>query len=305
MSDFVRFMHVERFGHSEVGGINIGFCHIFPKLDGTNSSVWYEDGEVQCGSRNQHLSLTSDNAGFAGYVYQHEGLQTLVKEQNHYRFFGEWLVPHTLKSYREDAWRRFYIFDVVDIASGKYVPYEIYHDMLTTYYPDVDYVPLQATALNASKDQLYVLAETNEYMMLPGHIGEGVVIKNYEFKNKYGRTVWAKIVRSEFKDSHREEMGVPVIKGKDMIEEAIAVDFVTRTMVEKERAKAALAIANNTSEGQRPAPIQPRLLGMVWHCILTEVIPDFVKKSKGPTIDFKLLRRFVTNQTKKYAEDLF
>jgi len=39
--------------------------------------------------------------------------------------------------------------------------------------------------------------------------------------------------------------------------------------------------------------------------ILTEEIPDFVKKNKGPTIDFKWLRRFVTNRVKVHAEDIF
>ena len=38
-------------------------------------------------------------------------------------------------------------------------------------------------------------------------IGEGIVIKNYSYKNKYYRVVWAKMVTDEFKEVHRETFG--------------------------------------------------------------------------------------------------
>ena len=38
--DFVKYQHVERLGVDEVDGIELGVCHVFPKIDGTNSSVW-------------------------------------------------------------------------------------------------------------------------------------------------------------------------------------------------------------------------------------------------------------------------
>ena len=30
---FQKYMHLERFGTDEVDGINLGECHVFPKLD--------------------------------------------------------------------------------------------------------------------------------------------------------------------------------------------------------------------------------------------------------------------------------
>lgn len=62
--DFRKYQHIERFGTSEVEQIEIGTCYVFPKIDGTNSSVWLNDGELCAGSRNRQLSLESDNAGF-------------------------------------------------------------------------------------------------------------------------------------------------------------------------------------------------------------------------------------------------
>lgn len=46
---FIKYQHVERFGNLEVQNIELGLCHIFPKIDGTNASVWLENGEIKAG----------------------------------------------------------------------------------------------------------------------------------------------------------------------------------------------------------------------------------------------------------------
>lgn len=38
--EFRKYQHVERFGTVETENIQVGVCYIFPKIDGTNSSVW-------------------------------------------------------------------------------------------------------------------------------------------------------------------------------------------------------------------------------------------------------------------------
>ena len=53
---FVKYQHVERFGNLEVQNIELGQCYIFPKIDGTNASVWLEDGDVKAGSRTRESS---------------------------------------------------------------------------------------------------------------------------------------------------------------------------------------------------------------------------------------------------------
>ena len=131
---FVKYQHVERFGTVEVRGIEEGPCHIFPKLDGANGSVWYQDDQVHCGSRNQHLNGENGLQGFKQYIQNHEGHQSFGKDYPHLRLYGEWLVPHTLKTYRPDAWRRFYVFDVcyLDEEEGrtKYMSYEEYKPLM-------------------------------------------------------------------------------------------------------------------------------------------------------------------------------
>ena len=52
--EFRRYQHVCRLGTQDTDGILNGKCYIFPKIDGTNSSVWLDDeGNVCAGSRNR------------------------------------------------------------------------------------------------------------------------------------------------------------------------------------------------------------------------------------------------------------
>lgn len=44
---FNKYMHIERFGADEVEDIEFGECYIFYKIDGTNGSVWMDEGKIK------------------------------------------------------------------------------------------------------------------------------------------------------------------------------------------------------------------------------------------------------------------
>ena len=64
IEEFLRYPHLERLGNTEVEGIEHGRTYVFPKIDGTNASMWRSSGRYHYGSRNRELSLGKDNAGF-------------------------------------------------------------------------------------------------------------------------------------------------------------------------------------------------------------------------------------------------
>ena len=111
--------------------------------------------------------------------------------------------------------------------------------------------------------------------------GEGIVIKNYNYKNRFGRVVWAKIVKNEFKAKHAK-CDVTEIKENKIIEEEIVNKFVTKALIEKELAKI------ETESGWSSKQI-PRLLNTVYYCLVKEESWNFVKEFKNPIIDFKRL----------------
>ena len=199
--EFRKYQHIERFGTSEVEQIEIGTCYVFPKIDGTNSSVWLNDGELCAGSRNRQLSLESDNAGFFNSIKEDVRVKAYLEKHPTRRLFGEWLVPHSLKTYRDNAWRHFYNFDVCVDADNEggleYLPYEVYQPLLEEL--GLDYIAPLKIVTNGSLEHFLKCLEENNFLIKDGEgCGEGIVIKNYDFYNRYKRQTWAKIVTSEF-----------------------------------------------------------------------------------------------------------
>ena len=108
--EYKSYQHIEKLGREECEGILNGTVTIQPKIDGTNSVVWLgDDGNLHAGSRKRELTLDKDNAGFLAMIIKDEKVREyLIKHPNHY-VFGEYLVPHTIRTYDTDAWKKFYI----------------------------------------------------------------------------------------------------------------------------------------------------------------------------------------------------
>ncbi len=174
---FRKYDHLERLGHRNTKDIEMGLVHVFPKLDGTNASVWWDPdkGQVQCASRRRVLSTDDDNAGFAAWVHgddpKAEALRKLVQHCGNLIFYGEWMVPHTLKTYREEVWRRFWIFDVYDRELGAYLPWDEYCHMLTDMEDPaakLDVIEPLCTIQDPSEAQLKAQVDMNTYLIAAG-----------------------------------------------------------------------------------------------------------------------------------------
>ena len=303
--EFKKYQHIERFGTDEVEGIEIGDCYVFPKIDGTNGSIWLEDGEVKAGSRKRVLTLDSDNQGFYAAVKDDERIKAYLEAHPTHRLYGEWLVPHSLKTYRDEAWRKFYIFDVVDTEKetedssvyAGYIPYPDYKEELDKY--GLDYIPALRVIKNGSLDNFLKVIEENTYLIKDGQgVGEGIVIKNYAYFNKYGRQTWAKIVRNEFKDLHRSRHETPKID-VESVESRIVDKYLTSAFIDKEFEKI------KEQNGGFSSKNISEFLGRVWHEFIVEESWHFVKGEKMPTIDFKKLNKLVINKVKQEKPEVF
>lgn len=296
MKGFKKYQHVEKFGTDETRGIDVGECFVFPKIDGTNGSVWMEDDSLHCGSRKRELSLQQDNHGFMFWMLKNSRIKKFFEGHSNLRLFGEWLCPHTFKGYKEDAWNHFYVFDVYDDEQERYMHYNEYAPLLYEY--DIEYIPPIAMVKNPTYERLLGFLERNYYLIPDGgEPGEGIVIKNYNYTNKFGRQTWAKIVRNDFKTQHSKNQPTEV-KEKKLVEEDIVSEYVTSHLVEKEYAK----IDSETGWTSKQIP---RLLNTVYYCLITEEAWHFVKKHKNPTIDFGKLKYMTFNKVKEIKPELF
>jgi len=303
MTGFLKYPHLERLTSTEVEGLLDGICHVFYKIDGTNGSVWFHpDKGLQTGSRNRILSEDNDNAGFCNAMYNDLRWIDVFKDEDNRRlvFYGEWLVPHSLKTYRADAWRRFYVFDVWDTNIEDFLSYDDYKPLLDEY--KLDYIPPLAIIKNPSNDNLYDLVEKSGQFLVEDNKGkgEGIVIKNYGFKNRFGRTTWGKIVTNEFKEANHKEMGAPLLNGTLTVEEQIVRDFLTDEFIQKEKSKIMLSHSVN-GEPFWDSHMFPELLGRTWYEFIREETAEFLKAYKNPKIDFKFLQRLLIQRVKEVA----
>jgi hypothetical protein len=301
MNEHFSYQHLERFGTDETEGITLGKVYVFPKIDGTNASVWMDDdGNICAGSRNRKLSLEADNGGFFRWVLD-QNFQGFFRSYPYIRLFGEWLIPHSLKTYRKDAWRRFYVFDVLDLfdrQNAKYLPYDVYKPLLDV--DNIEYIAPLRIIHNPTTENLYSVLDENDYLIEDGKgKGEGIVLKNYDYQNKYGRQTWAKIVTSEFKEAHKKEMGAPESTGIKLIEETIIEKFATEAFIEKTFQKIV-----NDGTGWTSRMI-PQLLSRCLHDLITEESWNIVKGYKMPKIDFKTLNMFLIQKIKRTKPELF
>lgn len=313
---FQKYMHIERLGHSEVEGILDGICHVFYKIDGTNASLWRFNAEenpkawrIEGGSRNRVLTRENDNAGFLNWALEQENLWAFFEKYHYVRLYGEWLVPHSLKTYHDDAWRKFYVFDVYaqdwdESGEWSIVPYDVYKVWLDEF--GIDYIPPLAIMKNPTEEQLFkALEKSGQFLIKDGAgTGEGIVIKNYDFVNQFGRQTWAKIITNEFKTVHHREMGAPLVNGSLLDEERAVQDFLTSEMIRKEQIK---IIWEHNTEYNMENDIEPKftnkmipeLLGRVYYEFVREELWNVVKKYKDPKINFRLLRSMVYKKVKE------
>jgi len=292
MSFDKKYIHLESLGKTEVEGITLGECYIFPKIDGTNGVIWFEDGEVKAGSRNRVLSTESDNQGFLNIFVKENyvGLRRFFEEFQDAIIYGEWLVPHTVKTYREEAWRRFYIFDVK--YNDEFLPYPEYAERLISRGFDV--IPPLVIIKDPTEDQLWKCVNDNTYLMKDGNfLGEGIVIKRYDYVNKHGRTTWAKLVRPEFKDNHRSVSSINKIENKDGVE----ASFIKACLKEEDILKEKSKIINESGSFENKDI--PRFLNTAYYEFLRDNLVDFANK-RNPVINFKELRARAFAEIRKF-----
>lgn len=323
--DFSKYQHIEKLGHRNVRDICEGDVTIYPKLDGTNAQLWFADGQVQGGSRNRKLNLEGedrDNFGFLAWAREHEGHAEYFLNHPAHRLFGEWLVPHTLRTYRPEAWRRFFVFDV-EIDDILY-PVEDFALVFDQF--GIDYIAPLASIAHPDEEQLvHIMNSTNTFLIQDAMgVGEGIVLKRYgTWRDPFGRQTWAKLVRNEFKEKNRKEFGLKTTKGADQVEYDIAEEFVTKTLVRKELARIVNEHIDDAEWGKFPShskrhlelahetmithrgKIIPRLLGTVYHCLIIEEMWAILKRHKRATIDFGKLERLTIVKTKEHAPELF
>ena len=294
---FKKYMHVERLSgayNPEINGLLNGTVYVFPKLDGANHSVFWDEekGMVRCASRNQILSEGNDSTGFYKYFMAHPELTKFIEDHKNCIMYGEFMTPHTIKTYKDEVWNNYYVFDVVkyDGEQLRYMEVSDYHFLCHEY--GINCIAPIAIIDNPTIDDLSAEMEHNNYLMKDREIGEGIVVKNYGFVNHYGRTTWGKMVREEFKAASKNP-------GKGFSpEEIMAHENVSKEFVAKEFNKF------TTDRGETWSDCMiPDFLKYIWHEWWVDYSFELVAQSRNP-VDINGLRRETSKLFVKYAKQV-
>ena len=234
--------------------------------------------------------------GFVEYVAQHEGIKHFFRAYPKYRLYGEWLVRHTI-AYNETAYKQFYLFDITEV-----VPDATEEDR--EYFFDRKFVHQIAKDCGMKVPEYHGSFENPTIEQLQpfvgksvlGEAGEGIVLKNMLFRDKFGNHNYAKIVTESFKEDNGVTFGGNNKHSDTYWEMYITNKYMTLARIEKVMNK-----IQPTVDHKLDMADIPRIANTAYHDMLTEEIWEIAKKVG--TVDFKALKRVATKKAIQIYKD--
>lgn len=273
--EFKAYPKIHRLGKEETDGILEQPVTVQEKVDGANISIWIRDGVVRCGSRTREL--TEGFNGFVDAVAANPLLLTYLNAWPRHRLYGEWLVKHTI-AYPETAYRKIYLYDVYDEETEEYKSQGFVKDLAEELGLEYPQIFIQNRLV--TEDQIKEVVGKS----FIGPIGEGVVVKNPEFTNKFGDHVYAKVVTEKFKEQNAVAFGGNNKHSETYWEMYIVNKYCTLARVQKVMQK-----IQATSERRLHMEATSQVANTAYHDLITEEAWDIAKKV--PKVDFKALQR--------------
>lgn len=221
-----KYPKVLNLGHKEIADIFLDEIIFQEKIDGANFQFQIYKGELIFGSRNQHIA-NPESSGFIAVAPVRDAYEKNPDAFSPlFLYIGESMQPHTLKYTNIPD---FVGFDIMIKTTGDFVTPEKAKKLFEAMG-----LPFINTLGRKHGNQ--VTEELLEQLInLPSAYGsanlEGVVIKNYRRVNKYGRPLWGKVVRDDFRESNKSTFKTLGISSDD--EFVIVETFATEARIRK------------------------------------------------------------------------
>lgn len=290
-----KYTDVTRLGHkSTLGVLTVGDNIVIQeKIDGANASFTIIDDELRVFSRNTELSLENTLGGFYNFVFNCD----FTELNADYIYFGEWLNQH--KVTYEGNMKKFFLFDIYSKSQCKYLDFEVVQSEATRL--NLNLVPVFFVGKYESFEQL------QEYVgktMLNGKLGdvetgEGIVVKNVDYVDKFGNQMYVKLVTDKFIEVQKQKPAKDPSAYLSTPEYIFAESVATYPRVEKIIFK--LRDENIISED-----IEPKQFGLLFKECNIRTWEDILKEESDSItsdMDTEKLRKFVLNLATKHAKN--
>lgn len=206
MKEIKKYTDIVRYGKSYTENVlkKGDYITITEKIDGANASFRLDETNplgVSCYSRNNFLTENLRLNGFYDWVI--ENIIPIKEKLNpNYIYYGEWSCPHKVK-YKEEYTRKFFMFSIWDIELNQYVSDEIVKSEASIlnlktvpYFYEGEYVSFEHLMSFVGKSNLSLVQDN----------GEGIVVKNVDYFDKYGRQVFVKLVSEKFAEVQKQKL---------------------------------------------------------------------------------------------------
>lgn len=192
MTNVKKYTDIVRMGHREtVGVVKEGdYITVYEKLDGANAS-FTAGAEVLAFSRNTQLSAENNLRGFYEFT-RNIDLQALVPDAIYY---GEWLVKHKVDY--GDKGGVFYLFDIYDKVTETYAPTHVVIQEAARL--GLAIAPILYAGPYVSFEHLQAFVGRSAYATKADG-GEGIVVKNVNFRDRFGKQTFMKLVSDGFRE---------------------------------------------------------------------------------------------------------
>lgn len=287
----IKYPKIRRLWTEETEWILIWKCIIQEKIDWANSSVRLEDWLLHIWSRTQLLCRWDEVYNWfnwlVNYIKSHEWINKLLKDNPTYRLYGERLVQHSIR-YSPEHYNHFWMYDILiwwDEEQPEFMnPVDVFNIAF-------DY--------NICRPHLYAVMENptietlQDYMYKPNlwDKQEGIVIKNTEFINKFGRPQYAKLVNEAFKEQNKIIFWNS--NKYDEKENIRALKFMTPWRFMK--------IVHKIEQDKQCRFSEKHIWEIIWRCqydVISEEIPWIVKND---IVNYWLLRKHISNIVRTMA----
>lgn len=197
-----KYHKIIRYGHKSTQDVlNKGdYIIIQEKIDGANASFAVINGELKCWSRNRELNESNTLEGFYEWVQQNVQVQKLLEGVV---YFGEWTAQHKV-SY-EGYMKQFFLYDIYNLHLEEYVSFSMVRDEAKRL--GLQLIPVFFEGEFESFEQLMsYVGRTDLGGKLKGKpTGEGIVVKNVNYRDEFGKQIFVKLVIDGFREIQRQK----------------------------------------------------------------------------------------------------
>lgn len=292
-----KYKKIKYLGTSENRGlldVNDDTVIIEEKIDGANFRFWLEDDKIVFGSR--RASDIGKENGFGEVV---EYLQEAVDPSeldNDVIYIGEAMVKHSL-SYDWDNVPKFIGYDVIHKDTGLPLSFDFAVEQFNKIGLEFVEVLFKGEAIKAREIDFDKMLQRDSSYRNKGK-GEGIVIKNYNRLNQYGRPLFGKVVNKSFQEKKEAKFGKSKVKRED-------APYIVNKYCTKARIKKIVLKMVNQEGRSLSRDLMNDLIKRVIRDILDESILEMYEQDKRVKIvDFKMLHKLVPQKCLKTLDEM-